>query len=80
MGSAAFRSRAVVLLFLIHCLLLQPLVVKIVFGICFVMQYIESVLVQQSISWMASVEFILKHIGVSSKLANHPHFTSIVTL
>ena len=29
-------------------------------------------------SWVACVEFILKHIGVSSKLADHQHFSSIV--
>ena len=29
-------------------------------------------------SWVACVEFILKHIGVSSKLAYHQHFSSIV--
>ena len=31
-------------------------------------------------SWTASVEFVLKHIGVSAKLAYHPHFSFIVKM
>ena len=32
----------------------------------------------EKMSWMACVAFILKHTGVSSKLAYHQHFSSIV--
>ena len=31
-------------------------------------------------SWTACVEFVSKHIGVSAKLAYHPHFSSIVKM
>ena len=42
--------------------------------------YIESSLIanNEKMSWVACVEFILKHTGVSSKLAFHQHFSSIV--
>ena len=35
---------------------------------------------REKMSWTACVEFVLKHIGVSAKLAYHPHFSSIVKM
>ena len=44
--------------------------------------YKESSLIatNEKMSWVACVEFILKHIGVFSKLAYQQHFSSIVKL
>ena len=70
-----------------------PLCIKIITNTCKFLQRLlttNSVLLQgaykessliatnEKMSWVACVEFILKHIGVSSKLAYHQHFSSIV--
>ena len=70
-----------------------PLCIKVITNTCKFLQRLlttNSVLLQgaykessliannEKMSWVACVEFILKHIGVSSKLAYHQHFSSIV--
>ena len=70
-----------------------PLCIKVITNTCKFLQRLlttDSVLLQgaykessliatnEKMSWVACVEFILKHIGVSSKLAYHQHFSSIV--
>ena len=54
MASAAFVSKAVVILLHIYCLLLLPLFVGVkclVLGLCFVLQYFVSFLVLQASRW-----------------------------
>ena len=70
-----------------------PLCIKVITNKCTFLQRLlttNSVLLQgaykessliatnEKMSWVACVEFISKHIGVSSKLAYHQHFSSIV--
>ena len=72
-----------------------PLYIKVITNTCIFLQrllttnsallqdaYKESCLVASrgKMSWTACVEFVLKHIGVSAKLAYHPHFSSIVKM
>ena len=70
-----------------------PLCIKVISNTCNFLQrllttdsallknaYKESCLIssREKISWTACVEFVLKNIGISAKLAYHPHFSSIV--
>ena len=70
-----------------------PLCIKVITNTCKFLQRLlttNSVLLQgaykessliatnKKMSWVVCVEYILKHIGVSSKLAYHQHFSSIV--
>ena len=72
-----------------------PLCIKVITNTCNFLQRLlttNSALLQDAykescqvasrgkMSWTACVEFVLKHIGVSAKLAYHPHFSSIVKM